>query len=55
MVKKSENYQSPALDYESPVLMVMPVCSTEFVCASLISRDSYTDPITEIEVEDAME
>ena len=55
MVKKSENYQSPSLDYESPVLMVMPVCSTEFVCASLISRDSVTENIVEGEYEDVME
>lgn len=55
MVKKSENYQSPALDYESPVLMVMPVCSTEFVCASLISRDSVTANIEEGDYENVME
>lgn len=55
MVKKSKNYQSPALDYESPVLMIMPVCSTEFVSASLIGRNSVTDNIEEGDYEDVME
>lgn len=55
MVKKSKNYQSPALDYESPVLMIMPVCSAEFVSASIIGRDSVTDDIIEVEVEEVME
>lgn len=55
MVKKSKDYQSPAMDYESPVLMIMPVCSAEFVSASLISRDSYTENIEEGDYENVME
>ena len=55
MVKKSKNYQSPALDYESPVLMIMPVCSAEFGSASLIGRNSVTDNIEEGDYEDVME
>lgn len=55
MTQKIKSYQSPALDYESPVLMVMPVCSTEFVCASLINRDSVTANIEEGDYGNAME
>lgn len=54
MTQKIKNYQSPALDYESPVLMILPVCSTEFVSVSLIGRDSITEDIIESDYEGDM-
>ena len=47
MTQKIKNYQSPALDYESPVLQMLSVCATKFLCVSLIDDASYTLDIEE--------